>query len=103
MWWAAIVLFAISLLAMGASLLLLAWAAAAPQGGQPFWIASLPTLYLGVVTFLISVLIKPHRRRALWFAGLGGVFLILLLFDLSKGTPALRLWPVYVPLQSRER
>jgi len=107
-WWAAIILFAISLLAMGASLGLVALAAVAPLAwraedrlaGPCVALVALPLCYVAMIPFLTSVLLKPHRRRALWFASLGGVFLILLLFDLSEGTPMLRLWPIYMPLKS---
>lgn len=87
-WWIAIALYGFAWVMMFAAL---AFAILGLRNGLRITggAFSLVPLYVALVSFLISVLIKPDRRRALAFGVIGGIYVAVLMLDVARGDVSL--------------
>lgn len=76
-WWFAAGFFAFSLLAMLSALGWLIAGLAIARSGTAGQLTSMPFAYVAIITFAISVLIKPDRQRLILFGGLAGFYFLL--------------------------
>jgi len=100
-WWIGIAIYAMSMLAMAVSVAwvvgvaCLALGSLQREGAGILASASLPSLYVALLSFPIAMLVESSRRRALWFAALASLYVIVFLADVSMDMH-IPFWPRFM-------
>jgi hypothetical protein len=100
-WWIGTAIYSVAMLALAVSLAwvigmaVLAATAPNPEGAGLLAAASLLTLYVSIFAFPIAMLVQPHKGRALWFAALAGVYVVMFLADVAMGLH-MPFWPRFM-------
>lgn len=100
-WWIGTPIYAIAMMAMAISLgwvvwlALVVWTAPVRDGAGLLAMPSLLSLYVAIFAFPIAMLVQPHKGRALWFAALAGLYIIMFLADVWMGLH-IPFWPRFM-------
>jgi hypothetical protein len=100
-WWIGTAIYGVAMLALAISLAwvvglaVVATTAPNPEAAVDLAAVSLLTLYVSVLAFPIAMLVQPHKGRALWFAALAGVYVVMFLADVAMGFH-MPFWPRFM-------